>query len=167
MCILQYNYLNATLPQYDDLPKRLLRSAVIGFSASLVSDTCSNSIRVVKTAKQTSVEAVTYPQVIRVSPRDRNDREQNTKSSGPNWLTRAQIDRWPKYIILSARVPAFCCRRRSLAVSEPGFHFEHATCTVWLCDDAMLALCEAESLDRFPSRKLSQRMASSVCSAGV
>ena len=35
-----YNYLNAWLPKYeDDLPKRLLRSAFIGFSASFVSDT--------------------------------------------------------------------------------------------------------------------------------
>jgi hypothetical protein len=44
-----YNYLNATLPQYDELPKKLARSAVIGFAASAISDTCSNSIRVVKT----------------------------------------------------------------------------------------------------------------------
>ena len=42
------------LAQYDDLPKRLLRSAVIGFAASATSDTCSNSIRVIKTTKQTS-----------------------------------------------------------------------------------------------------------------
>ena len=48
-----YNYLNETLPQYDELPKRLLRSAVIGFAASATSDTCSNSIRVIKTTKQT------------------------------------------------------------------------------------------------------------------
>jgi hypothetical protein len=60
-----YNYLNAMLPQYDDLPKKLLRSAVIGFSASAVSDTVSNSIRVIKTTKQTSTVAMTYPQVVR------------------------------------------------------------------------------------------------------
>ncbi len=46
-----YNYLNATLPQYDELPKKLARSAVIGFAASAISDTCSNSIRVVKTVR--------------------------------------------------------------------------------------------------------------------
>lgn len=62
----QYNTLNEKLPQYDDLPKRLLRSAVIGFSASAISDTCSNSIRVIKTTKQTHTEAVTYPQVLKV-----------------------------------------------------------------------------------------------------
>ena len=66
LLLLQYNTLNEKLPQYDDLPKRLLRSAIIGFSASAVSDTCSNSIRVIKTTKQTHSEAVTYPQVLKV-----------------------------------------------------------------------------------------------------
>lgn len=60
-----YNTLNEKLPQYDDLGPRLLRSAVIGFSASAVSDTCSNSIRVIKTTKQTHSESVTYPQVLK------------------------------------------------------------------------------------------------------
>lgn len=60
-----YNYLNATLPQYDELPKKLLRSAFIGFCSSAISDTVSNSIRVVKTTRQTATEAMTYPQVVR------------------------------------------------------------------------------------------------------
>ena len=61
-----YNTLNEALPKYeDDLPKRLLRSAGIGFAASFVSDTSSNSLRVIKTTKQTSAEAVTYPEVVR------------------------------------------------------------------------------------------------------
>lgn len=60
-----YNSANAALPQYDDLPRRLLRSAVIGFVASAVSDTVSNSIRVVKVSKQAAVEAKTYPAVVR------------------------------------------------------------------------------------------------------
>lgn len=64
--LLQYNFLNEHLPQYDDLPRRLMRSAVIGFSASAISDTCSNSVRVVKTTKQTSTTPVTYPEVVRV-----------------------------------------------------------------------------------------------------
>ncbi len=62
----QYNYLNAALPQYDELPKRLMRSAVIGFCASFVSDCCSNSIRVVKTTKQTSKEVVSYPTAVKM-----------------------------------------------------------------------------------------------------
>lgn len=61
-----YNFLNQRLPQYEDLPKRLLRSAVIGFCASAVSDTCSNSIRVIKTTKQTSVDAKSYGEVVRM-----------------------------------------------------------------------------------------------------
>jgi hypothetical protein len=60
-----YNYLNGRLPQYDDLPKKLARSAFIGFCASAISDTVSNSIRVVKTTKQTATVAMTYPQVVR------------------------------------------------------------------------------------------------------
>lgn len=51
---LTYNYLNSILPIYkDDLPKTLLRSAFMGFCASVVSDTCSNSLRVIKTTRQT------------------------------------------------------------------------------------------------------------------
>ncbi|DBA90454.1 hypothetical protein WJX77_004164 [Trebouxia sp. C0004] len=60
-----YNFLNEQLPQYDDLPRRLMRSAVIGFSASALSDTCSNSVRVVKTSKQTATTAITYPEVVK------------------------------------------------------------------------------------------------------
>lgn len=63
----QYNYLNESMPQYDELPKRLMRSAFIGFCASVISDTTSNSIRVVKTTKQTSDKAVSYPEVVKVS----------------------------------------------------------------------------------------------------
>jgi len=60
-----YNYLNAVLPQYDELHKKLMRSAVIGFCASAISDTVSNSIRVVKTTKQTATTPMTYPEVVR------------------------------------------------------------------------------------------------------
>ena len=60
-----FNSLNASLPQYDELHKRLLRSAFIGFCASAVSDTVSNSIRVVKTTKQTATVPMTYPQVLK------------------------------------------------------------------------------------------------------
>ncbi|KAK2080833.1 hypothetical protein QBZ16_000687 [Prototheca wickerhamii] len=61
-----YNYLNEALPQYTELPKKLLRSAVIGFCASAISDTVSNSIRVVKTTKQTSKVPMTYPEVVKM-----------------------------------------------------------------------------------------------------
>ena len=39
-----------------------LRNAGIGFSASIVADITSNSIRVLKTYKQSSTELVSYPQ---------------------------------------------------------------------------------------------------------
>ena len=62
-----YNSLNAWLPRYeDDLPKKLLRSAFIGFCSSFVSDCCSNSIRVIKTAKQTATVPMTYADVVKV-----------------------------------------------------------------------------------------------------
>ena len=53
----RFNYLNKTLPQYEDsLPKKLIRNAGIGFTASIASDTISNSVRVIKTSKQFDFE---------------------------------------------------------------------------------------------------------------
>ncbi|GFR45009.1 hypothetical protein Agub_g6319, partial [Astrephomene gubernaculifera] len=61
-----YNSLNAWLPRYeDDLPKKLLRSAFIGFCSSFVSDCCSNSIRVIKTTKQTATVPMSYTEVVK------------------------------------------------------------------------------------------------------
>lgn len=60
-----YNYLSATLPRYDDTLSKLGRSAVIGFMASMVSDCCSNSIRVIKVYKQANTEAITYPEALK------------------------------------------------------------------------------------------------------
>ena len=51
------NYLNEILPEIsksDDLLLSLGRSALLGFCASSVSDVCSNSLRVIKTTKQTA-----------------------------------------------------------------------------------------------------------------
>lgn len=65
---LTYNTLNEALPVYDrkeNLPMFLARNAVIGFCSSAVSDTCSNSIRVMKTTKQTSVVPITYTQAFK------------------------------------------------------------------------------------------------------
>lgn len=60
-----FNTLNAKLPVPDSFFAQLGRSAVIGFCCSLVSDTCSNSIRVVKVFRQTNEQAVTYPQAVK------------------------------------------------------------------------------------------------------
>jgi hypothetical protein len=54
-----YNKLNETLPTYDrktNLPMFLARNAAIGFCSSAISDTCSNSIRVIKTTKQVPLQ---------------------------------------------------------------------------------------------------------------
>ena len=56
-----FNYLNERLPEYrDNEIKRLSRNAGIGFTASLVSDTISNSIRVIKTSKQSYQVPISY-----------------------------------------------------------------------------------------------------------
>lgn len=56
-----FNYLNEKIPKYEDnLFKKLSRNALIGFSASLVSDTISNSTRVIKTSKQTYYRPISY-----------------------------------------------------------------------------------------------------------
>jgi hypothetical protein len=58
-----YNTLQASLPQYDEKPKKLARNAVIGFVASLSSDTVSNSLRVVKTYRQTH-DTMPYKEIV-------------------------------------------------------------------------------------------------------
>eukprot|EP00121_Abeoforma_whisleri_P005943 Awhi_evm1s5394 len=62
-----HNHLSLLIPVPDKqyYGQKLLRNAFIGFCASLVSDTCSNSIRVVKTTKQTSTVPITYPGAVR------------------------------------------------------------------------------------------------------
>ena len=60
-----YNYLSDALPRTDDFAMKLGRSAVIGFCSSAVSDTCSNSIRVIKVYKQANTEAISYPEALK------------------------------------------------------------------------------------------------------
>ncbi len=61
---LTYNSLDARLPKAEAPYQKLLRSMALGFAASAVSDTCSNSIRVIKTVRQTAVERLSYAQVV-------------------------------------------------------------------------------------------------------
>eukprot|EP01137_Pigoraptor_chileana_P012912 Opistho-2@65776 len=61
-----FNLLDERIPRQTVLYKKLMRNAVIGFVSSVVSDTCSNSIRVIKTTKQTSVTAISYPQAVKL-----------------------------------------------------------------------------------------------------
>jgi hypothetical protein len=60
-----YNYLNEVLPAQDETIKKLGRSAFIGFCSSAISDTCSNSIRVVKVYKQANTEKITYSDALK------------------------------------------------------------------------------------------------------
>lgn len=69
-----YNYLNNKLPKHDTLENKfisspliynLLRNGTIGFCSSFMSDISSNSIRVLKTYKQSSTEIITYNQAIK------------------------------------------------------------------------------------------------------
>ena len=57
---LTYNTLNKNIPKYDETYKNFIRNGIIGFSSSFVSDTCSNSLRVIKTTKQTYKESESY-----------------------------------------------------------------------------------------------------------
>ena len=61
------NYLEEKLPQVekDDFIGKLARRALIGFCSSAVSDTCSNSIRVVKVYKQASTTYISYPDAVK------------------------------------------------------------------------------------------------------
>jgi hypothetical protein len=54
------NQLRETLPPFDFAYGKYVRNAVIGFASAAVSDTCSNSLRVLKTTRQTSLEPVGY-----------------------------------------------------------------------------------------------------------
>jgi len=61
------NVLNDALPKYDrkkELPMYLARNAVVGFCSSAVSDTCSNSVRVLKTTVQTSTTPIGYGEAL-------------------------------------------------------------------------------------------------------
>lgn len=60
-----YNFLSEKIPKQDTQLGELGRRALLGFCSSAISDTCSNSIRVVKVYKQSSTEAISYPQVVR------------------------------------------------------------------------------------------------------
>lgn len=64
-----YNTLEEKIPKVDkkdSLPKYLGRSAAIGFCATVVSDTISNSVRVIKTTTQTSTVPIGYTQAVQL-----------------------------------------------------------------------------------------------------
>ncbi|EJD03232.1 mitochondrial carrier [Fomitiporia mediterranea MF3/22] len=55
-----YNFLDENLPLPTTLVQKLLRQALIGFCASVISDSVSNSLRVVKTYRQVNATQISY-----------------------------------------------------------------------------------------------------------
>jgi len=60
-----YNTLSEMIPVPEGTFQQLGRNAFLGFSSSFVSDTTSNSLRVIKVYRQTSDVVVTYPQAVK------------------------------------------------------------------------------------------------------
>ena len=60
-----FNTLQELIPKQDTTLKKMSRNALIGFISSAVSDTVSNSVRVVKTYRQTHHEIISYGQAVR------------------------------------------------------------------------------------------------------
>merc|ERR1712203_885270 len=54
------NQMRESLPAFDMPYGKYVRNAAIGFASAAVSDTCSNSLRVLKTTRQTAMEPVSY-----------------------------------------------------------------------------------------------------------
>jgi len=52
-----FNFLQQRIPKPEDQTQKLVRNAFIGICSSAVSDTVSNSLRVIKTVKQTTADA--------------------------------------------------------------------------------------------------------------
>jgi len=62
---LTYNFLGEAIPEQDTQLAKLGRRGIMGFCASAISDTCSNSIRVCKVYKQSYPTQISYPQVVK------------------------------------------------------------------------------------------------------
>eukprot|EP00416_Gambierdiscus_australes_P020730 CAMPEP_0171075944 /NCGR_PEP_ID=MMETSP0766_2-20121228/13093_1 /TAXON_ID=439317 /ORGANISM="Gambierdiscus australes, Strain CAWD 149" /LENGTH=282 /DNA_ID=CAMNT_0011532855 /DNA_START=82 /DNA_END=930 /DNA_ORIENTATION=- len=54
------NQLREVLPPFEFAYGKYVRNAAIGFASAAVSDTCSNSLRVLKTTRQTALEPIGY-----------------------------------------------------------------------------------------------------------
>lgn len=59
-----YNAADQVVPVPADLLPRLCRNAALGFTASAVSDTATNAVRVLKTYRQTSQSTVSYAEAV-------------------------------------------------------------------------------------------------------
>ena len=61
-----FNTLQEYIPKTEDPFQKLGRNAFIGFVSSLVSDTTSNSLRVIKTTRQTYPSTISYMETLRL-----------------------------------------------------------------------------------------------------
>lgn len=101
-----YNLLSSNLPmpKDGDVWGRLARQAFIGFVASVVSDTCSNSLRVIKTYRQVNQTKVSY-------------RESKRRAFGLSIPARVGAELIIVRIAFQARPSALSCRPKVLAAS--------------------------------------------------
>ncbi len=60
-----YNILDEEIPKYDTSAMKFVRNGGIGFVASVVSDCSSNSLRVIKTTRQTFDKPISYKDTIK------------------------------------------------------------------------------------------------------
>jgi len=60
-----FNTLQEYIPKTEDPLKKLGRNALIGFISSVVSDSISNSLRVIKTTRQTFPQTISYLDTVR------------------------------------------------------------------------------------------------------
>ena len=61
-----FNLLQEVLPTYQGTGSNLAKNAFIGFTASVVSDTISNSLRVIKTVRQTYYKPISYIKTVQL-----------------------------------------------------------------------------------------------------
>ena len=88
-----HNFLSEKIATPDGFGAKLVRNAGIGFCSSVVSDTISNSVRVVKTTKQTSAEAISYPQAVKmVVSKDGVSGLLSPRASDENFIQRTPRD---------------------------------------------------------------------------
>ena len=60
-----FNTLQAYIPHPDQPVQKLGRNAFIGFCSSVVSDSISNSLRVIKTTRQTFPKTISYVDTVK------------------------------------------------------------------------------------------------------
>ena len=61
-----FNLLQSKIPEYTETYQKLGRNALIGFCASILSDSVSNSLRVIKTVRQTYPETISYRNTVQM-----------------------------------------------------------------------------------------------------